>query len=225
MDIRTLTDEIRTKLEHTINIKSKSYSKTIEDLSENEQEEKMSTFITDITFEVSEKVIKDKLSRFNPKPLKFQFYIDPTKYYEQTLGELLGQLPNEIKCNEKELEKELQNLKSIDNFIIEFEGYFLKDYGFIGKKTGVHNDFIKKEWFPSILKCLDKNGDTTDEDLISLREFISLGFSKAIDQVYVFVDDAKIIESLKSLNHVMIQDKKISAEEFDSYRKLNSFKK
>lgn len=225
MDIQSLTEEIRTKLAHTISVKTKSYSKTISELDEDEQEEKMSTYITDITFQVSEKVIKDKLAKFNPKPHTFQFHIDPIKYYHQTLGELLGQLTDEIKSNEEILKSELETLKDTPEFIIEFTGHFLKDYGFIGQKIGVNNDFIKTVWFPSILRCLDKNGDTTAEDLVSLREFISIGFSKAINQTYVFVDDNKIIESLKTLNYVSTSNGKMSPEEFDNYRKNISFKK
>lgn len=223
MDIQTITNEIKQKLTHAVNTKSPAYAKTISSLPENEQESKMSTFITDLTFEVSEKVVKDKIRKMNPKPINFTFYINRAKYFEQTLNELVSQLKDDVFCDEETLQKEIEHQKSLNPFVIEFSGYFLKDYGYIGKKQSLEISIIRQEWFPSILKCINmKDYDTIEnpeETLNTLKHFITIGFEKAINQEYVFVDNVKIEESIRTLDYVMLGDNKLSVDEFNSFRK------
>ncbi len=223
MDIQTITNEIKQKLTHAVNIKSPAYAKTISSLPENEQESKMSTFITDLTFEISEKVVKDKIRKMNPKPISFTFFINRAKYFEQTLNELVSQLKDDVYCDEAILKNELEQQKTLTPFIIEFTGHFLRDYGYIGKKTSEDNNLIRQEWFPSILKCIKmkdyENIENPEETLDTLKQFITIGFEKAINQEYVFVDNIKIEESIRTLDYVMLEDNKLSVEEFNSFRK------
>lgn len=223
MDIQTITNEIKQKLTHAVNTKSPSYAKTISSLPENEQESKMSTFITDLTFEISEKVVKDKIRKMNPKPISFTFYINRAKYFEQTLNELVSQLKDDVYCDDVTLEKEISIQKTLPPFIIDFTGHFLKDYGYIGKKTSQDNELIRNEWFTAILKCIRmkdyENIENAEETLNTLKEFITIGFEKAINQEYVFVDNIKIEESLRTLDYVIFEDNKLSVEEFNSFRK------
>ncbi len=223
MDIQTITNEIKQKLTHAVNTKSPSYAKTISSLPEQEQESKMSTFITDLTFEISEKVVKDKIRKMNPKPISFTFYINRAKYFEQTLNELVSQLKDDVYFEEKDLAEALAHQNTLTPFIIEFTGHFLKDYGYIGKKTSQHNELIRQEWFTSILKCVKmkdyENIENAEETLNTLKEFITIGFEKAINQEYVFVDNLKIEESLRTLDYVIFEDNKLSPDEFNSFRK------
>ncbi len=226
MDIQTITRDIQNKLTHVANIKSQSYSKTLSHLSPEEQETKMSTFITEITFDVSEKVIKDKLSKMNPKPIAFSFFINREKYFEQTIKELTSQLRDEVYFDAEELEKQKEIIHNKEYFIMNFAGHFLSDYGYIGKKNNVQDSEIKEKWFPAVLACLkvkDMEADEAEKTLSFLKEFIIFGFNKAIGLEYVFVDNDKFAESLNSVEYVMVGDTKMTSTEFDNYRKNNAF--
>lgn len=223
MDIQTITKELQQKLTHAVNTKSKAYEKTIANLSDSEKESKMSNFITDLTFEISEKVVKDKIRRINPKSIQFTYYVNREKYFSQTLRELIFQLQDEVYADEDLLQVELNNQKQLSPFAINFNGHFLKDYGYIGVKKSKDNNIMIKDWFPSILKCIKiKNEDdieNSEETLHTLKEFITMGFEKAINQEYVFVDNSKIEDSLKTIDYVLVENNKLSSEEFNSFRK------
>ncbi len=224
MDIITISNEIRNKVNHIVNIKSQSYSKQISSLSEEEQEIKMSTMFTDITFEVSEKIIKDKLSKINPKPLAFSFYVNKGKYFKQTISEIQPQLNEDIVFVPSLVEEAAAKFKDDDYFILSFEGYFLKDFGFIGTKKIDSEDEAKNTWFPSVLNCLQSNNNNTLE-LQTVKDLIQFGFSKALLLKYVFVDSDKLSTSLNSVDYVIFEGKKITNEEFENIRRLKSLGK
>lgn len=224
MDINTISNEIRTKVNHIVNIKSQSYSKEISSLSEEEQEIKMSTMFTDITFEVSEKIIKDKLSRFNPKPFKFSFYVNKSKYFRQTINEIQPQLNDDIFFDESLIEAAAAKYKEDEYFVLSFEGHFLRDFGFIGTKKIDSEEEAKDAWFPSLLNCLQSKSKN-EEELQTIKDLIYFGFSKALLLKYVFVDSEKLSSSLNSVDYVIFDGNKISNQEFEEMRKTKSIRK
>jgi len=62
MDIQNLTNEIRNKLNHVVSTKLPTYLKTLENDSEEEKEASVSLYVTDLTFQVSNKIIKKIIS-------------------------------------------------------------------------------------------------------------------------------------------------------------------
>ena len=224
MDIQTITDEIRHKLNHLVSIKVPSFTKDLVDETEEEKDSKVSLFITDLTFQVSNKVIKEKISRMNPKPVEFTFYINRTKYFEQTVNELVKQIQQGVYFDEKEIENQKHKFEGQEPFQIKFNGYFLKDYGYMGNKKISHSDEIINEWFPSILSCLrveETDPETAKEMLDFMNKFVLFGFKKALDMEYVFVDQVKMDENLFSVEYVMAGDKKMTPEEFIQFRENN----
>jgi hypothetical protein len=224
MNIQTITDEIRHKLNHLVSIKMNSYLKTLENVEEEDKEAKISIFVTDLTFQVTDKVIKQKLSKMNPKPLSFVFHLNRQKYFEQTVKELMVQVNEEVYFDEDEVNKQKLKFSNNETFEISFNGYFLEDYSYIGSKKIAQPDEIRQEWFPSILSCLrvkEENQTEAENMLNFLKDFVSFGFNKAIEVENVFIDIQKMNESLSSVDFVSIGDKKLSAEEFIQFREDN----
>jgi len=231
MDIQEITNEIKNKLNHIVSTKVPAYTKTLENDSEDDKESKVSLYITDLTFQVSDRVIKEKISRINPKPVKFTFNINRGKYLEQTVNDLMTQINQEVYFDENEMNIQKQKFEGSAPFQITFQGYFLKDYGYIGSKHIAQTEEIMNEWFPAILSCMRiKNAanEEAEEMLAFLRNFVMFGFEKALNMVHVFVDMKKMDESMYSVEYVSIGDNKLSFEEFKQFREnslLNKKKK
>lgn len=221
MDILSISNEIRKKVNHISNLRSNSYMKEISSLPEDEKEIKMSIMYADITFEVSENLIKEKLAKFNPKPLKFSFQVNKRKYFQQTIEEIKPQLSEDIFINEEKTDKCLKKIKDSEQFVISFEGFFLKDNGFIGRKKIYDSNDIEASWVPFVLDNLEiKNGELKELDTI--KKLIQFGFKKAISLNYVFIDSKKLTESLASVDDIIFEDNKITVEEFESLIKIKS---
>ncbi len=224
MDIQTLTDEIRHKLNHVVSTKIPSYLKTLENESDEEKEANVSLYVTDLTFQVSNKIIKEKLSRFNPKPIEFTFHMNRAKYFEQTIRELMVQVNQEVYFDEEAMKKKKIELLVEQPFQISFCGHFLKDYGYIGTKHIEQTKEISEQWFPAILSCLrvtEEDPKEAEEMLSFIKKFVLFGFEKALNMKYVFIDMVKMDENLASVDFVSIQDVKMTAEEFIQYRAEN----
>lgn len=224
MDIQTITDEIRHKLTHLVNVKVPSFSKTIENQSEEEKESQVSLFITDLTFQVSNKVIKEKISKMNPKPLEFTFYINRAKYFEQTVNELVKQIQEGVYFDAEEIKTQQAKFANQEPFAISFKGHFLKDYGYMGHKTISHKDEINNDWFPAILSCLkvkEEDPQAAKEMLDFIQKFVLFGFKKALDMEYVFVEQVKMDENLLSVDYIQVKDKKMTTDEFIQFREAN----
>lgn len=224
MNIEEITSEIKHKLNHVVSTKVPSYAKTLENESEEERESKVSFYITDLTFQVSDKIIKEKIARINPKPVKFTFHISRGKYFEQTIGELMTQINQEVYFDQAAMEEEKKKFEGSTPFDITFQGYFLNDFGYIGSKHIAQTDEIVSDWFPAILNCMRvKNTDEAEgeEMLAFLKQFVVFGFQKAINMEHVFVDVAKMDESLYSVESVSVGEKKLTTEEFKKFREDN----
>ena len=207
-----------------VSTKVNSYAKGLIEQEEDERESNISMYITELTFEVSNKVIKDHIARINPKPLRFTFVINREKYFQQTINDLTSQVNDEVYFDKEEIASQATKISNEKPFSISFSGYFLKDYGFIGSKKISESDEITKEWFPSILSCMKVNEEDSvaaEEKLTFLRGLVAFGFSKALTMEHVFIDATNMSKSLESVEYVLIEDKKIDVEDFMVFREEN----
>lgn len=224
MDIQEITKEIKHKLNHAVSTKVPAFTKTLKDVAEEDKDSKISLYITDLTFQVSDKVIKEKISKINPKPVKFTFHINRGRYLEQTINDLVGQINDEVYFDHEEMNVQKKKFDGSSPFEISFQGYFLRDYGYIGSKHILQTEQIVKDWFPAILSCMRiKNVEEVEaeEMLTFLRQFILFGFEKALNMEHVFIDMAKMDDSLYAVDHVLVGDKNLSTEEFKQFREEN----
>lgn len=224
MDIQEITNEIKHKLNHIVTTKVPAYAKTLENETEEDKESKVSLYVTDLTFQVSDKIIKERISRINPKPVKFTFNINPSKYFEQTINDLMSQINQEVYFDQDEMANQKAKFEGKDPFQITFQGYFLRDYGYIGSKNIVQTEEIVSKWFPAILSCMrikDVPKDESEEMLNFLKQFVLFGFEKAINMQHVFVDMNKMDESLYAVESVTVGDKSIGTDEFKQFREEN----
>jgi hypothetical protein len=228
MDIQEITKEIKNKLNHAVATKVPAYAKTLIDETEDDKESKVSLFITDLTFQVSDRVIKEKISRMNPKPVTFTFHINRGKYLEQTVNELMTQINQEVYFDEEVIYIKKKRCNGITPFVISLKVFFLKDYGYMGSKHIAQTDEIVNEWFPAILSCMrikNAEAEQAEEMLTFLKEFVVFGFQKALNMTHVFVDMVKMDESMFSIEYVSVGDKKLSPEEFKQFREENLINK
>lgn len=228
MNILTITEEIKHKLNHLISTKLNSYVNTLGDFSESERESKVSMFITDLTFQLSSKIIKEKISKINPKPLTFTLKINREKYFEQTANELMKQVNEGVYFDPEEISKQKQKFVNQGAFDMEFSGYFLEDNGYIGTKKIIQKDELISTWFPAILSCLkvdNKETEVGNEMLKFVEDFVTFGFNKALDLEYVFIDSNKINETLLSVDYVVFDQKEITVQDFLNIKEKKTFNK
>jgi hypothetical protein len=228
MDIQEITKEIKHKLNHVVSTKVPAYAKTLVNESEEDKESKVSLYITDLTFQVSDRVIKERISRMNPKPVTFTFHINRGKYLEQTINELMTQINQEVYFDENEMNIQKNSFEGSSPFEITFQGYFLKDYGYIGSKHILQTEEIVNQWFPAILSCMrvkDAEGEQAEEMLSFLKEFVIFGFKKALNMTHVFVDMQKMDESMYAIEYISVGNKKLNTDEFKQFREENLLNK
>ncbi|NCP98396.1 hypothetical protein GW796_00785 [archaeon] len=229
MNIQTLTEEIQHKLKHLVSIQLPKHLKSIGDNTEVDNDTETSIFITNLTFDVSNKIIKEKLSKMNPKPLNFIFHIDREKYFEQTAKELMLQINEEIIYFDHDtIDKTKESFRGGSTFDITFNGYFLEDYGYIGTKKILQTEEITDIWFPAILACLKFREDSdTDasETLNFIRDFVTFGFKKALAMENVFIDFEKMNSSLLSVSSISVGQNTLTPEQFIEFRKENKLGK
>jgi hypothetical protein len=228
MDIQEITNEIKHKLNHVVSTKVPAYTKSLENETEEDKESKVSLYVTDLTFQVSDRIIKERISRINPKPLTFTFHINRGKYFEQTINDLMKQINQEVYFDQEEVNLQKAKFDGAELFEITFQGYFLRDYGYIGSKHITQTEEIVNNWFPAILSCMrikDVPADEAEDMLNFLKQFVLFGFQKAINMQHVFVDMVKMDESLYAVEYVSVGDKKLTTEEFKQFREENILNK
>ena len=228
MDIQEITKEIKHKLNHVVSTKVPAYAKTLANESEEGKESKVSLYITDLTFQISDRVIKEKISRMNPKPVTFTFHLNRGKYLEQTVNELMTQINQEVYFDENEMNIQKNSFEGSSPYEITFQGYFLKDYGYIGSKHILQTEEIVNQWFPAILSCMrvkNVEGEQAEEMLSFLKEFVIFGFKKALNMTHVFVDMEKMDESMYSIEYISVGEQKLNPEEFKKFREENLLNK
>lgn len=219
MNINKLVDDINKKTNHTLNTTLNKKIKEIKEkaLGERYEEEEISKAVTDITFSCTELIIKKELKRINPSPLKLKFSLDSTSYCNDILNELRTGLPETITVPDV---VEIDN-KYTSKIDIVFNGYPLKDGGFIGTKSVMNHEDLYKLWRDMVLENLNmkEQDKESQQELVKIKEYICYGFEKALNSEYFMITGDKMISNLENSIEIEIDNRNATKEEVKEFLK------
>lgn len=210
MNTLEIQDLISRKTNHLIGTKLQKYANSLpKEMSQEDSDRLISKFVTDISFDVSNRVIQDKICKINPKPLDFDIELEFSDYFESSLNDLMNNLPDGVYINDEVVRENTTKIREEKtNLVISFSGYCMKDGGYIGTKQIQNSKEFIDTWCNLVLSSL-----YTDDPKSNTLEYIKYGFNSAILSTHVIIEEKPFTKTLINSNKITSKGKNLKFEE------------